>query len=65
VRPKPKPKTKPPSGCDPNYSGSCVPIASDVGCAGGNGPAYFPVTAIAVGEDVYGLDADNDGAARE
>ena len=29
------------SKCDPNYSG-CVPIASDVDCAGGsgNGPAY-------------------------
>ncbi|WP_431606782.1 hypothetical protein [Mycolicibacterium neoaurum] len=27
--------------CDPNYSGACVPIASDVDCAGGsgNGPA--------------------------
>jgi hypothetical protein len=28
--------TKKPS-CDPNYSGACVPIASDVDCAGGNG----------------------------
>jgi resuscitation-promoting factor RpfB len=28
--------------CDPNYEGACVPIASDVDCAGGkgNGPAY-------------------------
>lgn len=28
--------------CDPNYSGACVPIASDVDCEGGsgNGPAY-------------------------
>ena len=30
------------AGCDPNYSGACVPIASDVNCAGGSGdgPAY-------------------------
>jgi hypothetical protein len=30
------------SACDPNYSGACVPIASDVDCASGsgNGPAY-------------------------
>src|SRR5262249_54746480 len=29
------------SSCDPNYGGGCVPIASDVDCAGGsgNGPA--------------------------
>jgi G5 domain len=29
--------------CDPNYSGACVPIASDVDCAGGsgNGPPTF------------------------
>ena len=33
--PAPKPEPKP-SGCDPNYSG-CVPIASDVDCAGGSG----------------------------
>lgn len=28
--------------CDPNYIGNCVPIASDVDCAGGKGygPAY-------------------------
>jgi hypothetical protein len=30
------------SNCDSNYSGACVPIASDVDCASGsgNGPAY-------------------------
>jgi hypothetical protein len=28
----------PPALCDPNYSG-CVPIASDVDCAGGRGNA--------------------------
>src|SRR5262249_2690692 len=34
--------TKETQQCDPNYSGACVPIASDVDCAGGsgNGPAY-------------------------
>jgi hypothetical protein len=28
--------------CDPNYADACVPIASDVDCAGGsgNGPEY-------------------------
>lgn len=28
--------------CDPNYTGNCVPVASDVDCAGskGDGPAY-------------------------
>jgi resuscitation-promoting factor RpfB len=33
--------TKETQQCDPNYSGACVPIASDVDCAGGsgNGPA--------------------------
>ena len=47
--------------CDPNYD-PCVPIASDVDCAGGsgNGPEYVygPVTVI--GDDVYGLDRDRD-----
>ena len=34
--------TKAERQCDPNYGGGCVPIASDVDCAGGsgNGPAY-------------------------
>lgn len=47
-------------GCDSNYSGACVPIASDVDCAGGsgNGPAYY-----VVGSDVYDLDRDGDGIA--
>ncbi len=54
--------TKKPS-CDPNYSGACVPIASDVDCAGGsgNGPAYVEGPVYVVGEDIYGLDHDNDG----
>lgn len=51
--------------CDPNYSGACVPIASDVDCAGGsgNGPAYLRGTARVVGTDVYDLDRDGDGVA--
>ncbi|WP_238433918.1 G5 domain-containing protein [Micromonospora tarensis] len=50
------------SRCDPNYSG-CVPIASDVDCAGGsgNGPAYVSGVVRVVGDDIYGLDRDNDG----
>lgn len=48
--------------CDPNYSG-CVPVASDVDCAGGggNGPAYADGPVEVIGEDIYDLDADNDG----
>ena len=55
------------SGCDPNYAGGCVPIASDVDCAGGggNGPAYFSGTATVVGSDIYDLDRDGDGIACE
>lgn len=57
----------PKSNCDPNYSGGCVPIASDVDCGGGsgNGPAYFYGTATVVGTDIYGLDRDGDGIACE
>ena len=49
--------------CDPRYQGVCVPIASDVDCAGGNGngPAYFPGPAKYEGTDPYGLDRDRDG----
>jgi resuscitation-promoting factor RpfB len=51
--------------CDPNYGGACVPIASDVDCAGGsgNGPAYLSGTARVIGTDVYDLDRDGDGIA--
>lgn len=54
-------------GCDPNYEGGCVPIASDVDCAGGkgNGPAYVRGPVQVVGKDVYGLDADHDGVGCE
>jgi hypothetical protein len=55
--------TKETRQCDPNYSGACVPIASDVDCAGGsgNGPAYVQGPVRVVGTDIYGLDADGDG----
>lgn len=55
------------SGCDPNYAGACVPIASDVDCAGGsgNGPAYVRGPVRVVGQDIYGLDRDNDGIGCE
>lgn len=51
--------------CDPNYSGACVPIASDVDCAGGggNGPAYVQGRVRVVGTDIYDLDRDGDGIA--
>ena len=50
-------------GCDPNYSGKCVPIASDVDCGGGsgNGPAYVYGVVKVIGSDIYDLDRDNDG----
>jgi hypothetical protein len=58
--------TKPASKCDPNYSG-CVPIASDVDCAGGsgNGPAYVRGPVRVIGTDIYDLDRDGDGIACE
>ncbi|MET0979926.1 MAG: G5 domain-containing protein [Candidatus Saccharimonadales bacterium] len=54
------------SNCDSNYSG-CVPIASDVDCAGGsgNGPAYAYGPIDVVGYDIYGLDRDGNGIACE
>lgn len=57
-------KTAPRSDCDPNYSG-CVPIASDVDCAGGsgNGPAYASGPIRVIGTDIYDLDRDGDGVA--
>lgn len=60
--PKPQPKAQ----CDPNYTG-CVPIASDVDCAGGsgNGPAYVRGPVQVIGTDIYRLDSDNDGTACE
>ena len=54
-------------GCDPNYEGACVPIASDVDCAGGsgNGPEYVQGPVTVVGNDIYDLDRDGDGIACE
>ncbi len=56
--------TKTSSNCDPNYSG-CVPVASDVDCAGGsgNGPAYVDGPITVIGTDIYDLDRDGDGIA--
>lgn len=57
--------TKVTQQCDPNYSGACVPIASDVDCAGGsgNGPAYVDGPVRVIGDDKYDLDRDGDGIA--
>lgn len=54
------------SNCDSNYSG-CVPIASDVDCAGGsgNGPAYVSGPVRVIGVDIYDLDRDGNGFACE
>jgi resuscitation-promoting factor RpfB len=55
--------TKPDSRCDPNYSG-CVPIASDVDCAGdGDGPAYVYAPVDVIGTDIYSLDPDGNRIA--
>ena len=64
---KPAPAPAVQSGCDPNYAGACVPIASDVDCAGGkgNGPAYVRGPVTVVGSDIYGLDNDHDGIGCE
>ena len=49
------------SNCDQNYSG-CVPIASDVDCAGWkwNWPAYVRWPIQVIWSDIYDLDRDND-----
>jgi len=62
--PAPAPEQAP-AGCDPNYAGQCVPIASDVDCAGGsgNGPAYTQGPVRIIGKDIYQLDRDGDGIA--
>lgn len=59
--------TKEVAQCDPNYAGACVPIASDVDCAGGggNGPAYVKGPVRVIGSDIYGLDRDGDGIGCE
>lgn len=58
---------QPGSSCDANYSGACVPIDSDVDCAGGsgNGPSYVAGPVTVVGTDIYGLDRDGNGVGCE
>lgn len=53
--------------CHPSYQGVCVPIVSDVDCAGGsgNGPVYVEGPITVVGPDEYDLDRDGDGMACE
>jgi len=58
--------------CDPNYQpivqgAPCVPVDSDVDCAGGkgNGPSYAQGPVRVVGQDIYGLDRDKDGLGCE
>ncbi len=55
--------TRAQEACDPNYADACVPIASDVDCAGGggNGPEYVQGPVRVVGTDIYGLDRDHNG----
>ena len=54
-------------GCHPSYENVCVPIASDVDCASGNGngPEYVDGPVHVIGPDEYGLDRDGDGIACE
>lgn len=61
----PVPFAQPAGDCHPSYSGVCVPITSDVDCAGGsgNGPAYVRGPLQVIGPDVYDLDRDGDGIA--
>jgi hypothetical protein len=58
---------QPGSSCDSNYSGDCVPVASDVDCesGSGNGPAYVAGPVTVVGNDIYGLDRDGNGTGCE
>ena len=66
VAPAPAPAPAPATeGCDSNYSGACVPVASDVDCDGGsgNGPAYVRGPVSVVGSDIYDLYRDGDGIA--
>ena len=56
--------------CDANYA-SCVPVAGDVDCVGTesdvdpdvDGTSYMASPVEVVGDDIYALDADNDGIA--
>lgn len=61
--PPPKPTPTPTEGCDPNYEPKidyCVPISiDDINCDEVEGPVNV------IGEDIHGLDADNDGVGCE
>ena len=63
--PAPVPFAQPGGGCHSSYAGVCVPIASDVDCAGGSGdgPAYVSGPLQVIGNDEYDLDRDGDGIA--
>ncbi|WP_295034380.1 G5 domain-containing protein [uncultured Microbacterium sp.] len=65
--PAPLVAQEPAGQCDPNYADACVPIASDVDCAGGsgNGPAYVQGPVRVVGTDIYRLDSNGDGIGCE
>jgi hypothetical protein len=65
--PEPEPEPEPEPDCDSNYAGGCVPIDSDVDCAGGsgNGPSYVNGPVRVVGSDIYDLDRDGDGIGCE
>ena len=65
--PAPIQPAAPAGSCDPNYEGGCVPIDSDVDCAGGsgNGPSYVQGPVYIVGTDIYGLDRNGDGVGCE
>ena len=67
TRKPPPPPPDPEPECDPNYAGACVPIDSDVDCAGGggNGPSYVQGPVRVVGSDIYDLDRDGDGIGCE
>ncbi len=56
-----------PGRCNPNYSGRCVPIASDVDCIGqnGDGPKFVRGPVTVVGTDIYGLDENRNGIGCE
>jgi hypothetical protein len=62
----PPPAVVPAPACHASYSG-CVPIASDVDCAGGSGdgPAYVSGPVQILGGDPYRLDNDGDGVGCE
>lgn len=65
--PVPLAAVPPNNGCDPNYTGACVPMGDDVDCAGGegDGPSFVAGPVYVVGADPNGLDRDGDRVACE